>query len=382
MQLARVAEAVLTFYILAAALTALACLSILLPFIRQESAGTSSGRDIDVYREQLAEIDADEAGGRIGAAEAGEARAELGRRILRAAGAEKRTAASTASGRWLALIAIGAIPLVSMAMYWTAGAPGLADQPLAARLQGNPAESSIEELVARTERHLLANPEDGRGWSVIAPVYLRLGRHEDAVGAYRKAIELADETPELLAGLGEALAAEEGGRVTAEARATFEKALAMQPGHEKSQFFLALAQAQAGEFPAAVAGWQSLVANAAEGSPWPDLSRQALAEAEGMMASNPDDKGPDGAALQAAGEMTAPERSEMIEGMVASLAARLEAEPKDPEGWKRLIRSYTVLGRQEDAHAALARAQAALADDAQAAAGLETLARELKLTGG
>src|SRR5690606_13588779 len=128
-----------------------------------------------------------------------------------------------------------------------------------ARLQADPAGSSIDELVARTERHLAANPADGRGWSVIAPVYLRLGRHADAVSAYRKALEHMETTPLLLAGLGEALAAAHEGMVTGEARALFERALALDPSHEKSRFFLGLALAQEGAFGAARTQWRELI---------------------------------------------------------------------------------------------------------------------------
>ena len=54
----------------------------------------------------------------------------------------------------------------------------------------------------------------------------------------------------------------------------------------------------------------------------------------------------------------------MIEGMVASLAKRLESEPDDVDGWLRLIRSYVVLGRAEDAADAARIALAGLRTDA------------------
>jgi len=44
-------------------------------------------------------------------------------------------------------------------------------------------------LVARVEERLRINPEDGAGWSVIGPVYMRLGRYQEAAEAFRKANE-------------------------------------------------------------------------------------------------------------------------------------------------------------------------------------------------
>jgi cytochrome c-type biogenesis protein CcmH len=56
--------------------------------------------------------------------------------------------------------------------------------------------------------------------------------------------------------------------------------------------------------------------------------------------------------------MTPDEQAEMIEAMVGGLAERLKREPDDADGWIRLIRSYVVLGRADEAAAA---ARAALA---------------------
>ena len=57
--------------------------------------------------------------------------------------------------------------------------------------------------------------------------------------------------------------------------------------------------------------------------------------------------------------MSPEQRSQMIRGMVASLAAKLEANPDDAEGWRRLARAYQVLGEDEKAKDASAKAEAA-----------------------
>src|SRR6185312_4798937 len=153
------------FWIVAALLTLGASLAILLPMLRiDEGAAAAGAYDIEVYRDQLAELDRDAARGLIRPAEAEEARAEIGRRILQAHRDQnsRKTAASGRNGRLLASAAVLAVPLVSWGLYGVLGSPDLPPEPLAARLAKNPADSTIDELVARAERHLAAVPSDIR----------------------------------------------------------------------------------------------------------------------------------------------------------------------------------------------------------------------------
>ena len=74
--------------------------------------------------------------------------------------------------------------------------------------------------------------------------------------------------------------------------------------------------------------------------------------------------------------MAPADRLAMIEGMVAQLAAKLDQNPADGDGWARLVRSYMVLNRPEDAKAALAKARTALAGDATALAAVNDAAKQ------
>ncbi len=78
--------------------------------------------------------------------------------------------------------------------------------------------------------------------------------------------------------------------------------------------------------------------------------------------------------------MAADDRQAMIAGMVASLDARLRENPEDVDGWARLVRSYMVLERRDDARAALERARTALASNASGLAVVEATAREAGMT--
>ena len=140
--------------------------------------------------------------------------------------------------RAVALAAIILLPLGVATIYLALGSPTLPDQPLGSRVAKVRENQSLESLVAQVETFLDDNPEDGRGWEVIAPVYLRLGRADDAVKARRNALRLNGETAERMTNLGEALVAAANGVVTADAKAAFDRAVALDPRDVKARYFL------------------------------------------------------------------------------------------------------------------------------------------------
>lgn len=362
----------MAFWIIAALLTLAASLAVLAPLARRGDGAAASGSDLDVYRDQLAEVERDIGRGLIDPAEAEQARAEIGRRILRlseAQGGQKGRARRLASAIGGAAVLL--VPLLSWGIYGVLGSPDLPSQPLEARLGKLPTESSAEELVARAEKALRQNPADGRGWDVLAPVYQRMGRTQEAVFAYRNAIRLLGDSAARSAGLGEALSDAAGGTVSAEALAAFDRALKLDPGFPKARFFLNIAAAQEARYDDAIAGWTRMAAELPADSEWRGAAEQAIAIAkERKLAEASPAPGPSSEDMQAAAGMSDTERGEMIESMVASLDEKLKQNPNDPEGWKRLIRSYVVLGRPDAARDAVLRARQALA----ASGGAEAMA--------
>jgi cytochrome c-type biogenesis protein CcmH len=228
-------------------------------------------------------------------------------------------------------------------------------------------------LLARVEAHLADNPHDARGWQVLAPVYVRLGRNEDAATAFGNIARLLGSNATTEGDLGEAIVRANQGAVTAEARAAFQRAVGDDPRDIRARFYLALAEGQSGRSDAAAAAIRGLIAEAPPGAAWVGGMRQVLAELDAGGPTTP--PGPTAADVEAAGAMSDEDRAGMIEGMVAQLAERLEAEPDDAEGWARLVRSYMVLGRRDDARAALDEARSALAGAADKLALVESEAR-------
>ncbi|MGX5804571.1 c-type cytochrome biogenesis protein CcmI [Bradyrhizobium sp. Arg314] len=373
------------FWVIAAILTLGASLAVLLPLTGgMKGASPAGDHDLEVYRDQLSELDRDVARGLIQPGEAEEARAEIGRRILRLGAAVQSgsaNASTSRSARLVASVAVLAVPLLSWGLYDMLGSPDLPSQPLAERLAKNPADSSVDELVARAEAHLAANPSDGKGWDVLAPIYLRLQRFPDAVTAYRNAIRLDGDSAVRQSGLGEAIASAAGGIVSADAQSAFEAALKLDPANAKANFYLAVGLAQEGRKAEAVAAWQKMLGQLAPDSPWRNAVQQALGEAGApAIAAGTSANGPDAQQVEAAQQMSPQDRQAMIETMVAGLDDKLKQNPRDEEGWMRLIRSYVVLGKADQARDALGRAVAAFGADSEQAKKFTAFAASLGVT--
>ena len=386
----------MVFWFVAAGMTAAATLIALWPLIaeRPRRVASRAEHDVEVYSAQLRELEADVERGLMPAAEAETARAEIGRRLLRAAGKAKlaveggRTGAGRRSAMAIAVAIVALVPLGSAALYYAYGAPGLPDLPLAARQDPTPLpDPDIGRLVAAAEERLRAEPDDGPGWDVIAPIYLRMERPDDAAEAFRQAIRLQGPSAAREAGLGEALTQLADGEVTDEARAAFERALTINPAFLPARFFLALDLSQEDRHEEATVAWSQLVEMSPPNAPWMQIANAALADARensGAPAAEADAgapaPGPTAADMEAAAQMAETDRQAMIRGMVTQLAERLETQPNDVEGWKRLIRSYRVLGEADRAGEAFRSASRTFGADTAAGREIAALGAELGLS--
>ena len=368
-----------------ALMTAAAIFAVLWPLGRHTQK-IGGGSDIVVYKDQLHEIDRDRAAGLIGEAEAEAARLEVSRRLLAAADdAPPVASAVVAQGslkrrRAAAVAALIILPFGAPGLYIALGSPNVPGEPAFARVETPQGQASIASLVSQVEAHLARNPSDANGWEVIAPVYMRLGRFDDAVEARKKALALAGETATRDADLGEAEAAAANGVVTADAKAAFERAVARDPHQSKARYFLGLAAEQDGNSDEAANIWRSLLAEAPAGAPWIGFVRQALARVTGAPATATA-TAPSAGDVAAVTNMSQDQRSDMIRGMVARLADRLHDNGADVEGWLRLVRAYVVLGDRDKAKSAAADAKRALADHPDQIQRIDDLVKGLGLEG-
>lgn len=351
----------MTLWFVFALMTVAAIFAVLWPLGRRALPQTG-GSEAAVYKDQLAEIDRDVAAEMIAPAEAEAARVEISRRLLAAVDGERGLPAQSnvQLRRLAAVTALIGLPVIAVGFYLWLGSPQLGDFPLAGRTRVAEASQPLENLLAQVEAHLEQNPTDGRGWNVLAPVLARLGRYDEAVRAFRNSITYNGDSAERRSDLGEALLGAAGGVVTSDAKAEFERAIALSADDPKANYFLGLAAEQDGRNADAAAIWRAMLAKAPANAPWRPAVQAALVRVGGPPAPTLQDS-----AVAAAKEMNDADRGAMIRGMVDRLATRLKQNGDDVEGWLRLVRAYMVMGDRDKAASAVTDARQAVASDAE-----------------
>ncbi len=269
------------FWTVLAAMTAAAVFAVLWPLSRQPRAVLGEAAGVAVYRDQLAEIERDRERGLLAPAEVEAARTEISRRLLNAAA--DKTPASVASmrrRRIASITALVAIPAISLTLYLTYGAPEVPDAPRAARLAPPIEQQDIGMLVHRLEERLTSRPDDGQGWELIAPIYLRVGRIDDAVAAQESAIRILGSNAARQVTLGEALLTQTPGKISADASAAFQRALEYDAKFSPALFYLGLAAEQNGDREAARKYWTQVVEFAGPKDMWRIPAQRHLQQLE------------------------------------------------------------------------------------------------------
>lgn len=319
------------FWIFAIAITAIACAALYYAAMGRRVNATPVAADAATtahFRLQLKEIEGDIAAGRLGEAEGIAAKGELAREMIRTQGETKSTA--TADRRWIVPGAILVTALLAFGTYSFLGNPALPALPLSERTPPA-AEIDLDDAMARIEAQLQKTPDDIRGWTVIAPVYMQQQRFADAANAYRRVIALSEPTADLETNLGEALMMQAGGSAAGEPLELFESAARRDPAHIRSRFYIASESTRAGEFETAVNEWNLLLALAKGEEAWVPTARAGL----------------DAAVAGLNNEPAIPTDDAAIRGMVEGLASRLYGSGGSIDEWTRLVRSRMVLGEME-----------------------------------
>ncbi len=343
------------------------------PLLRKVAQAPHHNSRAHLYQQQISEIDKEEDHGVISTPEAEALRVEAQRRLLKASSIQTTKEAQMPLSRTSTALAIAGMVIAGgVGLYAVKGSPLVASTnhiARAANIQAPPratsttqplnsVEGMVEGLVAR----LANNPDDVDGWRMLGWSYFNMDRYGEAADAYKRAVALAPDNADYQSAYGEAMVRAAGGLVNDEALAVFNTALTLNADDPRARFFIGLALDQAGDADGAISTWIEMVNTAPAGADWVDglrqrvfeKAREAGVDIDGRIAAAPDtattaSRGPTTMQVMAAMERPAKDRQAMIEGMVANLAARLKENPDDSDGWIRLIRSKTVLGRQSEA---------------------------------
>ena len=383
------------FWLLAGGLTVVVLALLLAPLLRRPRKALARAEyDLAIYRDQMRELEEEIAQGLISEEAAERARNEIARRIL-AADEARRQAQSQLEGAGggtviAAVVAALLVPAVALAVYMQKGQPGRPDMPLEKRLAEAGRNNDLPALVRRAEQKLQREPNNLAGWLALAPAYEKLGQLDKALEAWRRAISLSKEpSADLYNAYGETLVRVSRGRVTKEAAKAFAQAQKLRPGDAMSRYYLAIADLQAGRKREALAALKKLLADLPPDVPARAAIARQVAQLSKALGERPPARkaastGPSASAvrerMQAMRNASPEERMAMIRNMVEGLDARLKEHPDDLAGWLRLIRARKVLGEDDKAREALARARQALSGNAEALKKVESLAAQLGIS--
>ncbi len=389
-------------WVIFAILTAGVLIAILWPAFRSSTAHSSRNEyDIAVYKDQLKELEQDLDRGLISPEEAKSAKTEISRRILARSEGEDDQSKQGKTARNSQIPAVASLiifPCLTLGMYLYVGAPDKPDRPLylvkqEQKQKQNNQIAHVNSLIAKVEERLRENPNEGRGWEALAPVYFKMERFKDAARAYKEAARLLGETGERLTGYAESLVRENNEVITAEAKAAYEKALKLKPDMVLPRIRLIFALEQDGKKEEAVKAWQAILPVVKDNAPLTQMAKMRIAELTGKKAGNvvktakatekpkPDtaNRGPSAEDVKAASQMNASDRTAMIQNMVSGLDERLSESGGSVEEWMKLIRAYNVLGKKDMALAALKKAKENLKENNDALSKLNAFARQMGL---
>ena len=378
-----------------------AAVALAYPLIRRfESASQRAEREAAIYESQLAEVQTDAAAGNISDSDAELAKSEIQRRLAAVQKTVETQRPVPSPWRGVAIASTaGLLILGSVNLYLVLGRPDLNSVPSPAvasasstasvsqaeMVNTTPADNAaaaaggagqVTDMVSKLAERLKSQPNDAEGWRMLGWSYFNLQNYAQSAEAYKRALALDPGNIDYKSSYAEALVQAADGSVTPEAQKLIGEVLAADPKEFRARFYRALASEQAGDQAAALDQWLALLQDAPSDAGWREDVKARIADlgkATGRDVS---------AALALPSlppaQQTAPlgqaEKDAMVDGMIAKLAQKLAANPKDRDGWAMMIRSLTVRGDKAGADKALADALAIFKDDPETVAGLKAVA--------
>lgn len=280
------------FWTIAAFLVATALLFVLPPLLARRDVRqgpTRKALTIAVYRDQLAELEADLRNGNLDQTQFERACGDLQRGLLESAADESpdssAAGAGRAEGRWMVFVVGITLPLLAAGLYAALGGGAAALDPSTAGRNGESHLGSIEDMIVSLQKRLESQPDNPAGWAMLARSLYVVGRHEEASSAYARAIEAgAGDDPDVLAGYADVLALQQNRALAGKPMELVARALSIDPGHKKSLWLAGTAAYQVQDYRTARDYWSRLAALLPPGSEDAQAMQANLGELDKLMA--------------------------------------------------------------------------------------------------
>lgn len=274
-----------TFWIIAAVLAFMAPLFVAVPLLNNNAERGSdregAGAKLSVYRDQLAELDQERRAGRLVEEQYEQARGELESRLLEEVPDVDAPLVAPAqrSYRMTAFAVSIAVPLLAVPLYLALGNPA-ALRPQQSDSAHGLGQQQIDAMIVRLAARLEQNPQDAKGWVMLARAQAVLGRFDQASSAYAKSVELFPNDAQLLADYADALAMARGGRLTGEPAVLVERALRADPNNAKALALAGTIAFDSSDFALAIKYWEHLRGSIPAGSEFAKSIQGSIDEAK------------------------------------------------------------------------------------------------------
>lgn len=361
--------------------------------------GSEAEYDLQIYRDQLTEVERDLARKVISDDEAEQIRTEVSRRILEADRKRLEDTAPKSTGRAMGPLIVVVAAITVGVSYWTytsLGAPGYGDLPIQARLDmadeiraNRPSQADAEaqaqidpflgegrdpeylRLVEQLRQAVSERPDDLRGLRLLASTEATLGNFVEAHRAQARLVAVLGEDvqAEDQANLADMLILAAGGYVSPTAESALNDALRLDATNGAARYYTGLLYAQTGRQDLAFRIWERLLAESPQDAVWVPPIRAQIEEMAMRAGVNYElpaaapTRGPSAADVANAQDMSPEDRQAMIEGMVQGLSDRLATEGGTAQEWGQLIRALGAMGNADRAKAVYAQAQIMFQED-------------------
>ena len=349
---------------IAAIMTLLVIAWLIYPLLRSKSgSGVSAERlNIDIHRDQLRALEADLARGVISQQDFETTRDELQLRLLDDTESHESPQSDNSGNFWTAkrtawLIGLST-PALAIGIYMQLGAPTAIDPVATAAVDDQQIKQMVESLAVK----LQTNPDNPKGWAMLARSYRVMGRLQESKAAFEKAGDYVHTDPDVLLDYATLLGTLNGNKLDGKAAQMIAEVLKLSPDHPNGLMMSGISAYQRADYAGAVKQWEKLLGLLDPESTDAQQVQANIedARAQGKLPPGDATKLPPVAAGAAAGNMT----PEMINQMVERLANRLKDNPNDYAGWARLANAYKVQGKLDEAVQAFAKTGPLLETDA------------------
>jgi cytochrome c-type biogenesis protein CcmH len=245
-----------SFLIPAALLLILVLVLLLRPlfFPAKESATSRRQMNAAIYREELDKLEADRLAGRVDSANYDQTHAEMRQRLSQDTDEADDLAVLGSPKKTIIGICLF-VALLSAGIYFYFGeASRISDKSAEQSTNQESVEKMVSEFAAKMEK----DPDNLKGWAMLARSYRILGRNTDAANAYARAGSFVDSDPQLLADYADVLAANANGNFAGKPQQLINKALILDPNNLLALWLSGTAALNAQNYKAAVQTWEKL----------------------------------------------------------------------------------------------------------------------------